>query len=245
MKDRQSVALPWTLKRSLTLDSTRLRCTVGLGVVCRRGSRAAAARPVAVEELAALFVSALVAAAQCANIPARALFRCDGDACAQGRDANGAGWQGLVSVLRVLRVLEGTSARTIKRYASRAHSRVRAEVVPLGLEQIGREPLAAVAIVECERCRDRRHGDAVHRGAGHNTSPACACVGQYATRVSTPCNMHAHRRNMQHAARSSEDLYGCFSVFVRLAGGSQCYDYCVCAWGPRGRHHRASARSCP
>ena len=117
MKDRQSVALPWTLKRSLTLDSTRLRCTVGLGIVCRRGSRAAAARPVAVEELAALFVSALVAAAQCASIPARAIFRCDGDACAQGRDANGAGWQGLVSVLRVLRVLEGTSARTIKRYA--------------------------------------------------------------------------------------------------------------------------------
>ncbi len=49
---------------------------------------------------------------------------------------------------------------------------VRAEVVALGLDEIGREPLPAVAIVEGQAAGEGGHGDAQLHGAGDRIAPA-------------------------------------------------------------------------
>ena len=48
---------------------------------------------------------------------------------------------------------------------------VRAEIIALGLEQIGRQPRAAVAVVKVQRGGEGRGRDALARGRGHDLAP--------------------------------------------------------------------------
>src|SRR5208283_1938822 len=48
---------------------------------------------------------------------------------------------------------------------------VSAEVIALGLEQVGGQPLAAIAVVERQRRGERRDGNARLDGPGHHVPP--------------------------------------------------------------------------